>query len=169
MKIVLRSYRPEDFEALYLIDQACYASDTAYSRADLQTYLAFPGAECVVAEMQAGPGSRDGRGNAPGTSDKIIGFCVSVHRGAGGHIITMDVIKACRRHGVGSALLAEVEQRLGRAGVEHVSLETATDNAAGVAFWRKHGYRSCGMKRGYYPRGRDAYAMMKVITSAAAG
>jgi len=162
VKIVLRSYRPEDFEALYLIDQACYASDTAYSRADLRTYLAFPGADCVVAEMQAGPGSRDGGDNAFRAA-KIIGFCVSVHRGAGGHIITMDVIKGCRRHGVGSAILGEVEKRLARAGVEHVSLETATDNAAGVSFWRKHGYRSCGMKRGYYPRGRDAYAMMKAI------
>jgi ribosomal protein S18 acetylase RimI-like enzyme len=162
VKVALRSYRPEDFEALHLIDQACYSSDTAYSRAELRTYLAFPGADCIVAEMRGGRGPQEGHVGAP-TSGKIIGFCLSVHRGTGGHIVTMDVLKPWRRHGIGSAILAEIEKRLAKAGVGRVSLETATDNPAGIAFWRKHGYRSCGVKRGYYPRGRDAYAMSKSL------
>lgn len=165
MKIALRSYRPEDFEALYGIDQACYASDIAYSRAELRTYLSLRGGDCVVAEAQetrAVKKGGDGR-QSDATDRKIIGFCISVHRGKSGHIITMDVLRSWRRLGVATVILEEIEERLATKGVEHVSLETATDNAAGIAFWRKLGYRSCGMKRGYYPRGRDAYAMTKSL------
>lgn len=178
MKVILRNYRPDDFDALHLIDQACYSKDVAYSRADLRTYLAFPDADTVVAEIQANRestgatptegggerGSSVAAGGEPSTA-KIIGFCLSVHRGAEGHIITMDVLKEWRRRGVGSALLVEIEERLVGAGVDRVELETATDNAAGIAFWRRHGYQSRGVKRGYYPRGVDAYAMAKSLRS----
>lgn len=165
MKIVLRTNRPDDFDALHRIDVSCYSSDVAYSRSELRTYMAFPGAEVVVAEI-AGEVSTvpDGQSGAE-QARRIIGFCLSVHRGADGHIITMDVLKGWRRHGVGSALLAESEKRLARAGVDRVELETATDNAAGIAFWRKHGYRANGVKRGYYPRGVDAYAMAKSLAT----
>jgi ribosomal protein S18 acetylase RimI-like enzyme len=164
VKIVLRACRPEDFDALHRIDVSCYSSDVAYSRSELRTYIAFPGAEVVVAEIPGGDSAAasDGKGEIEPAA-KIVGFCLCIHRGGGGHIITMDVLKEWRRHGVGSALLAETEKRLARAGVERVELETATDNAAGIAFWRSHGYRACGVKRGYYPRGVDAYAMAKSL------
>ncbi|MGH9736868.1 MAG: GNAT family N-acetyltransferase [Candidatus Acidiferrales bacterium] len=157
MKIVLRNYRPDDFDTLHRIDQSCYSSEIAYSREDLRRYLLFRGADCVVAETV------DGKAAAQPT---IVGFCISVHRGAQAHIITMDVLKERRRHGVGSTLLAEIEKRLALAGVNHVELETGTDNAAGIAFWRKNGYRPCGVKRGYYPKGVDAYAMVKALAAA---
>lgn len=176
MKVILRNYRPDDFDALHDIDQACYSSDVAYSRAELRTYLGFPGSDIVVAEIQP---KRESTGHAPGEpggehasgagardlAAKIIGFCVSIHRGADAHIITMDVLKEWRRHGIGTALLAEIEKRLARKGVDHVELETATDNAAGIAFWRRHGYQARGVKRGYYPRGVDAYAMAKSLVA----
>lgn len=170
MKIALRSYRPQDFDALYAIDRACYASDTAYSRAELRTYLSLRGGDCIVAEVQETrpPAKGNGRqSDARDAAERIIGFCISIHRGDSGHIITMDVLQPWRRLGVGSAILEEIEKRLAAKGVEHVALETATDNSAGIAFWRKRGYRSCGMKRGYYPRGRDAYAMTKSIAASA--
>ena len=50
----LRTYDPDDFETLYEIDQLCYEREIAYSRRELRNYLRFPGAECVVAEAQAG-------------------------------------------------------------------------------------------------------------------
>jgi ribosomal protein S18 acetylase RimI-like enzyme len=166
VKIVLRTYRPDDFDALHRIDVSCYSSDVAYSRSELRTYMAFPGAAVVVAEVPGGGGAvpSDG-GSEMELTAKIIGFCLSIHRGGGGHIITMDVLKEWRRHGVGSALLEEAEKRLARAGVDRVELETATDNAAGIAFWRSRGYRACGVKRGYYPRGVDAYAMAKSLVT----
>ena len=143
----LRSYTPEDFETLYEIDQVCYEPAIAYSRREFRNYLRFPGAECVIAE--------DG--------GKIAGFCLTAHQRTRGYIITIDVLAAFRRRGVGSALLAEVERRLAVNGAIEVGLETATDNESAIAFWQKHGYRTRGVWKGYYPGGRDAFAMTKSL------
>jgi [ribosomal protein S18]-alanine N-acetyltransferase len=162
VKVALRSYRPADFETLYQIDQTCYSSDTAYSRADLRTYLGFFGADCVVAEIDAGSRVPAAEKVAQSAA-KIAGFCISARRGDHGHIITMDVLEEFRRKGVGRLLLAEIEARLIAAGVRRVGLETAVDNETAIAFWQRHGYASVGIKKRYYPRGRDAYYMTKAI------
>jgi ribosomal protein S18 acetylase RimI-like enzyme len=147
VKITLRTYSAADFETLYEIDQACYPPDTAYSRSDMRAYLALAGAECVVAEVDA--------------PKKIAGFCISARRNKDGYIVTMDVLEQYRRLGIATALLAEIEKRLAENGVLRIGLETATDNQAGVAFWQKHGYRTRGVRKGYYPGRRDAHAMAK--------
>jgi ribosomal protein S18 acetylase RimI-like enzyme len=69
---------------------------------------------------------------------------------------------------VGTALLAEVERRLAAHGVEEIGLETATDNDSAIAFWQRHGYRTRGVLKGYYPGGRDAFSMTKVLVPPAA-
>ena len=147
MKLCLRSSLPADFEALYEIDQQCYESAIAYSRREMRMYLRFPGAECVVAE----------------SDHKIIGFCITANHHGEGYIITMDVLPRYRRQGVASALLAEAEHRLQALQTQRVGLETATDNLAGIAFWERHGYRKIGLEKNYYPGGRDAYSMMKLL------
>lgn len=143
----LRSYKPEDFETLYEIDQACYEPAIAYSRRELRNYLRFPGGDCVVAEA----------------GGKTAGFIITAHEADWGYIVTIDVLNAYRRHGVGSMLLAEIERKLAASEVREVSLETATDNASAIAFWRKHGYRKRGVKKAYYPGGRDAFSMNKLL------
>ena len=164
VKIALRTYQPEDFETLYEIDQACYSRDVAYSRSDLRTYLGFLGSECVVAEVQVGEEPPDESGKIGARGDtRIIGFCVSAHRHREGHIITLDVLEPYRRQRVGTELLRDIEKRLLDDGVRRVALETATDNDAAIAFWRRHGYRVRGIRKGYYPGGRDAYSMSKRI------
>jgi [ribosomal protein S18]-alanine N-acetyltransferase len=163
MKLTLRNYRHGDFEALYRIDRACYASDMAYSREDLRTYLGFVGGECIVAEVVEATTTLQGDERVGQRAKRIAGFCISARRGAHGHIITMDVLKEFRRVGVGSALLAEVEKRLAGVGVRRVGLETATDNEPGIAFWQRSGFTSVGVKKGYYGGRRDAYYMTKAI------
>jgi ribosomal-protein-alanine N-acetyltransferase len=147
VQISLRPYSPEDFEALYEIDQACYAPGIAYSRPEMRAYLRFPNADCLIAMMRGKP----------------VGFCLTAYREDRGHIITIDVLEAYRRHKIGSRLLDAVESRLAESGVSEVILETATENHSAIAFWEKHGYRTRGIWKGYYPGGRDAYAMIKSI------
>ena len=149
MKIVLRDYAAaSDFEVLHEIDKKCFEPAIAYSRGQLRAYLALPGADCVVAEA--------GR--------KIAGFLVAAHERRVGYIVTIDVLKVYRRARVGTLLLAEAERRLAAAGVQEVELETATDNASAIAFWEKHGYRTRGVIKSYYPDGRDAFSMSKSIS-----
>jgi ribosomal-protein-alanine N-acetyltransferase len=143
----LRPYTPADFETLYEIDQLCYPPEIAYSRRDLRNYLRFPGADCIVAE----------------SGGEIIGFCITAHLRAEGYVITMDVLAAYRRQGVATALLAEAERHLAENGISEVGLETATDNDSAIAFWQKHGYRKRGVRKHYYPGGRDAFSMSKPL------
>jgi [ribosomal protein S18]-alanine N-acetyltransferase len=150
-RISFRPYTPADFETLYEIDQACYSADIAYSRPELRAYLRFPGADCLVATVQVNQRAQP------------IAFCLSAHQATRGHIITIDVLEPHRRHHVGSRLLEAVENRLAESGVREVTLETATDSDSAIAFWHKHGYRTRGVWKGYYPGGRDAYAMIKSI------
>jgi [ribosomal protein S18]-alanine N-acetyltransferase len=147
VKVHLHDYKPDDFDTLYEIDQACYEPGVAYSKRDLRAYLQFRGAECILAK----------------SSGEIAGFCISARQRTRGYIVTIDVLKQYRKFGIGSALLREVERRFASNGVREVGLETATDNESAIAFWNRHGYRTLGVEKGYYPGGRDAFAMTKTL------
>jgi ribosomal protein S18 acetylase RimI-like enzyme len=147
VNITLRTFKPDDFDTLYEIDQACYEPEVAYSKRELRAYLRFSGSDCLVAEAEG----------------KIAGFCISARREESGYIVTIDVLPEFRRDRVGTKLLNEIERRLAANGVREVALETATDNDSAVAFWTKHGYRNRGIKKDYYPGGRDAFAMSKTL------
>ncbi len=97
---------------------------------------------------------------------QVAGFCISAQQDHYGYIVTIDVLEEFRRHKVGTALLDEIERRLIASGVHEVRLETATDNDSAVAFWQKHGYRKRGIRKNYYPNGRDAFAMIKTLALA---
>ena len=152
MKLNIRAYQTEDFEALYRIDRACYEPGIAYSRRMLREYLGYPASHCIVAEL-------DGQ---------IAGFIIAFWQEWWGHVITIDVIETARRHGVGSVMLAEIERQMEAGGVHFVELETATNNKPGIAFWKKHGYRPVSIYPRYYQNRIDAYRMVKEIASARA-
>jgi [ribosomal protein S18]-alanine N-acetyltransferase len=151
MEFKLRDYSPSNFETLYEIDQACYPRGIAYSRRTLRWFLGLRGSLCIVAQAKAD------------AEPAIVGFLIADHRGQEGYIVTIDVLAAHRRSGVGTALLQETERRLAKMGVRYVGLQTATNNEAGVAFWQRHGYRSSGVTRGYYLGRIDAYEMIKEL------
>jgi len=147
MNPTIRPYAPKDFEELYNIDQACYAPGIAYSKRTLRLFLRLPGAKCLVAEA----------------AGQIAGFILAEHEGERAHLITIDVLAAERRRRVGTALLRAIEQAVAAHGVRQVTLETATDNHAAIAFWQKHGYRTVGVLRNYYLDRLDAYSMHKPL------
>jgi ribosomal protein S18 acetylase RimI-like enzyme len=163
VNITLRNFNPGDFDTLYEIDQACYEPEVAYSQRELRAYLRFSGSDCLVAETEAEAKTKAESADAPTPQNQIAGFCISARRDESGYIVTIDVLPEFRRHHVGSILLAEIERRLAANGVREITLETATDNESAVAFWTKHGYRNRGIKKDYYPGGRDAFAMAKTL------
>lgn len=149
MPIIVRDYRPEDFERLWRLDQECFPPEISYSRMELKTYMRKRGSiTLVAAEVN--------------DHDKIAGFIVA-HAGRTGHIITIDVVAAARRSGVGSQLLLAAEERLRAAGSGSVSLETAVDNASALSFYKRHGYGIVGTWPRYYSNGVDALVMRKEL------
>lgn len=147
MAVTLRSYEPKDFSALFRLDQACFPPGISYSKKMLRYFLTLPSADCVVAEEEK----------------QVAGFLLSEENPPLAHIITLDVSETRRRDGIGSAMLLESERNFARRGVRTVLLETAIDNEAAIAFWKKHGYRVEAVLQRYYLGRLDAYEMRKKL------
>jgi len=151
MEFRLRDYTPADFETLYKIDRACFERGIAYSQNELAWYLSQRETVALVAE-ELGP-----QGPA------AAGYIIAQAARESACIITLDVLQEYRRAGMGTALLQETERRLATMNVRYVELQTATNNAAGVAFWKRHGYRTSGIAPAYYLGRTDAYLMTKSL------
>lgn len=157
---LVREYEPADFEALWRLDQACFAPGIAYSRRELLTYIGRRSAFTLVAQ-QANASHR-----ILHNGDHVGGFITAdIGRARSGHIITIDVAQSARRSGVGSLLLTSAEDRLQKAGCYEVRLETAVDNVGALAFYKRHGYFLTKTMPQYYANGVDAFVLKKELRS----
>ena len=177
MSAAVRDFQPEDFDTLWRIDQECFPPGISYSRKELKFYMRRSGSFTLVAGD--GSASTDGRnstgiGRAPVKGNlsgdlagaSISGFIVAeVGRRDVGHIITIDVVAAARRCGVGSLLLRAAEDRLRAAGSYAVALETAVDNVSALRFYKRHGYDVVQTLPRYYSDGMDALVLQKGLVA----
>jgi [ribosomal protein S18]-alanine N-acetyltransferase len=148
VSIAIRDFRPDDFEALWRLDQECFPPGVSYSKQELKAYIRSRGTFTLVAVDPEKNGTR--------------GFIVA-HAGSTGHVITIDVSPQSRRERVGSKLLAAAEDRLRAAGAQAVGLETAVDNLSALSFYKKHGYSVVRTWPRYYANGVDALVMKKKL------
>jgi len=154
VEFILRKFRREDFEILWDVDQKCFSPGISYSRLELAAYIRRRGSLTIVAE------SADAKGGAKNPG--VVGFIVAeVDRRGMGHIITIDVVAAARRFGVGSALLAAAEDQLRAVQCRGVRLETAVDNLGALAFYKRHEYFLERTVPHYYSNGVDALILRK--------
>ncbi|MFY9936743.1 MAG: GNAT family N-acetyltransferase [Silvibacterium sp.] len=149
----LRGAKRADLDALYVLDKKCFPPGIAYSRADLRYYLNHPRSFSVVAEDAA---------------RSILGFAIAesyLEEGRRiGHIITIDVMPAARRNGLGRMLMDALFDRLRVIETAKVRLEVAIDNADAQAFYRRLGFVRTGRIRAFYQENLDALAMEKRLT-----
>jgi ribosomal-protein-alanine N-acetyltransferase len=155
----IRNYRNEDFQTLLAIDQSCFAPEIAYSAFELKTYINRKGSFTFVAES---PEQIEGSG---GRETSIVGFIVGEQTRAIGHIVTIDVRAAARRHRVGSALLDLAEKQLRLRNSNFVRLETAVNNISALSFYKRHGYHVIKTIPRYYSSGVDALLLEKDLLS----
>ena len=152
MAFSLRPVAHDDFPNLYALDQACFVPGIAWSKAELQYFLKYPGNIGVLAEDESG---------------RLAGFAIAGkqrrHGALNGRLITIDVDPALRRQGVGHLLLEETERQLRDAGVSMVLLEVAVDNATARSFYERHGFVRTGRIPGYYLGRIDALVMEKPL------
>jgi [ribosomal protein S18]-alanine N-acetyltransferase len=169
VEFTLSNFRREDFEILWHIDQQCFPEGIAYSRRELSAYMKHPGsftlvAESTEAQRESPLGGAGGMNSARG----IVGFLVAAASRRGvGHIVTIDVLTEARRFGIGSRLLAAAEDGLRTAGCRSVYLETAVDNQAALAFYKRQHYFLVRTVPRYYANGVDALVLEKDLLSAA--
>ena len=77
----------------------------------------------------------------------------------------VGVASACRRMGVGWALVEHATRVLGERGVRQLWLEVAASNAGAIKLYERAGFRTVSIRRRYYagPPPDDALVMNKVI------
>lgn len=166
MAVVLRSYDPKDFAAIFRLDQACFPAGISYSKSTLRYFLSLRAADCIVA-IEGGGTDGAAAEDAAREGGRIAGFILTEENAPLAHVITLDVAEKFRRRGIGSALLGESERNLALRGVRHILLETAVSNEAGVAFWQRHGYVVKATLKRYYLGRLDAYEMRKILLASA--
>ena len=143
----LREYHPRDFDALWRIDQQCFATGIAYSRAELASYINRRGAFTLLMEED---------------DKNIAAFLVAEADPAKiGHILTIDVLPDHQRKRLGTHLLEAAEARLESLGCRSLLLEVAVDNRAAIAFYKRHGFDVIETIPRYYQDSLDALLMGK--------
>jgi [ribosomal protein S18]-alanine N-acetyltransferase len=152
--LAIRNHRPDDFDQLWRIDQACFPPGIAYSRRELTWYMRRSRAFTLVGEKQSN-----------GVSE-IAGFIVAESDPTGpGHILTIDVHPRFQRAHVGSQLLSAAENRLLQEACRSVLLEVAVDNQPAITFYKRHGYLIIETLPRYYLNSIDALVMGKHLKS----
>ena len=159
-KFAIREYRPADFESLWKIDQGCFPPGISYSQMELNSFLTKRNAIALVAQFQS---NGNGEFAAAGSDPQIAGFVVAHSiRHKYGRILTLDIVAAARRYGLGTHLMLVCEERLHALGCRQVYLETAVNNEAALRLYHKLGYKVLDILPAYYAsHALDAFQMGK--------
>lgn len=144
--MIIRPFQFSDLPTLCEIDRRCFPPGIAYSRRELESFIRHRSSLTWVGE----------------TDGEIAGFVVASRQPARvGHIITIDVVDAWRRRGVGSALMDVAETWARKAKLELMYLETAENNPAAQRFYEARGYRKIDKVDRYYSNSLAAWVMVK--------
>lgn len=81
---------------------------------------------------------------------RLVGFGIMRYDDERAHLLLLDVRASHRRAGIGTTLLAWLEKVARTAGIAAVHVEARAENAAALAFYRKHGYSEIEQVAGMY-------------------
>jgi len=153
--ISLRSYRPEDLEAMFRLDQVCFTAEYRFDRESMRLFAEAPNAIVAIAQ------SPDGR---------LAGFAIAhlerADDGCYAYLVTLDVAPRHRRQGLAGRLMAALDEQVRAAGARRMELHVSPDNAGALRFYHKCGYLPAGRQVGFYGDGRDALGYWKPVDGA---
>jgi len=144
---VIREVRAEDLRDVYEIELVSFG-DEAYDPFILSFYYHFARDLFLVAELE----------------NRVVGYAIGVVTKWGeGHVISLATHPDYRRRGVASALLSELLRKMKERGARVARLEVKVSNEAAINLYRRHGFKTAGVIKNYYPNGEDAYLMVKEL------
>jgi ribosomal-protein-alanine N-acetyltransferase len=92
---------------------------------------------------------------------RIVGYTVCSRYDTVWHVMNVAVDPDERRHGIGSALLAELYRRVDDPHARY-TLEVRRSNQAAIDLYERDGFRAVGVRRRYYQdNGEDAVIMWR--------
>lgn len=91
--------------------------------------------------------------------DRLVGYLVAARYAQIWHVMNVSVHPDERRAGIGSALMGELFKLTDRERT-HYTLEVRVSNAAAIAMYEANGFRSAGVRPGYYTDNREDALIM---------
>jgi ribosomal-protein-alanine N-acetyltransferase len=92
---------------------------------------------------------------------RLLAFAIMQYGEDEAHVALLAVHPAHRRRGVGTALMSWLEATTRVAGIDLIRLEARARNIEAISFYRKHGFKELGLRKGYYQGAEDAVYMAK--------
>jgi ribosomal-protein-alanine N-acetyltransferase len=139
----LRAAPAEDAAILAGLHAAAF--DKPWSAGEIAALMTTPGVFALTVDIQ--------------------GFILCRSIAGEAEILTLAVVPAARRLGVGRAL---VEAAAGLAATQAAAclfLEVAHDNVAALALYAAAGFERVGLRKGYYLSGADAVVMRRALNT----
>ena len=153
--MIYRPYKPEDFDRLYALEEACFEPPTRFSRRYMRLLVQRVGAATWIAE-EAG---------------KMAGFAVvdwaEEDNENAAYVQTVEVAIEARGQGVGRELLNRIEDSARLAEGRLIWLHVEEGNAAAIRLYETRGYRCEGREEDYYLLGRAALVYVKRLDAEA--
>ncbi|GAA1734084.1 ribosomal protein S18-alanine N-acetyltransferase [Microcella frigidaquae] len=144
---VLRDATLDDLDAIMALEERLFPGD-AWSAPMMAAELAAPHTRYLVAEAEGAIVGYAGLSALPGSPQADIQ--------------TIGVAPACRRLGLGTALLTALLEEAERRGATEVLLEVRADNPGAQALYERHGFAAIAVRPRYYqPDDVDAIVMRR--------
>ena len=139
----LRAARAEDATTLARLHAAAF--DRPWSAGEIATLMTTPGVFALAVDFQ--------------------GFILCRSIAGEAEILTLAVIPAARRLGVGRALVEAAAGLAATQAAGSLFLEVAHDNVAALALYAAAGFERVGLRKGYYASGADAVVMRRALNT----
>ncbi len=143
----MRAACAADAEALAAIHGAAFPPSEAWGAEPIALQIGLPG----------GFGLIDANG----------GMILARTAGEEAEVLTLAVIPACRRRGLGSALVAGALHEARSCGAREVFLEVSEANEAARALYAAAGFIQVGRRQCYYADGTDALVLRATLSLSA--
>jgi [ribosomal protein S18]-alanine N-acetyltransferase len=148
--VLYRLYKPEDFAALYAIEQMCFHPPHQFSRGYMRHLIEQPNSATWIAEDEG----------------LMCGFAL-VEWGRKAELVayiqTLEVVPERRGQGVGTELLRRLEHSATATGASLIWLHVDAENVAAIRIYEVRGYVCQGREEDYYGRNRAALIYAKSL------
>jgi ribosomal-protein-alanine N-acetyltransferase len=142
IEIHLARAGPHDVLSMVAIHKSCFAR--AWDEVAMAQFLASPDVLCLIGSVAGDMGGL------------MAGLLIARKVADEAEILTFGVAPACRRMGLGRALLEAAIAALRSSGAKQLFLEVEEGNEPAVQLYRAFGAVPAGKRAGYYEHGADA-------------
>jgi ribosomal protein S18 acetylase RimI-like enzyme len=148
-QLKLRQYTLNDLDAIFRMDERCFAEPFRFSRDAMEQFAESSNAYVPLAEI-------DGA---------LAGFAILHLEGETGYIVTLDVDEAFRRKGVAQSLMGRMEQHAREYGASAIFLHVHERNLVAVAFYDHNGFEQVDVDENFYGNGFHALVYRRLLTA----